>query len=104
MPGLELSDDEEFDETKFKNRKKRASYLKTDDNPHLNSFLDNNPEAENNSSGEFDGNDEDEEKTNGDLDSDAEENPLLDDLTFEKGEERKKSKTDLWFSKVIKRT
>ena len=103
---MTVSDDDDFDELDFKSRKKRMSYSKTDENPNLRLVLneqdvDEEEESEQNVPDYNKYSDDSDANNSGDDNEDDEENPLLNDLTYETGADKKKSKTNMWYNKVI---
>ncbi len=117
LPGMEFSDEDDYDKEEYMSRKpKKVKFDKTDDKNDLYAGLENSVthkhkrgllekeelEDELDSDNLVDSNDE---ETNGVEHSDEhddeaeEENPLLNDLTYGSKAEKKSANSDLWFSK-----
>ena len=117
LPGMEFSDEDDYDKEEYMSRKpKKVKFDKTDDKNDLYAGLENSVthkhkrgllekeelEDELDSDNLVDSNDE---ETNGVEHSDEhddeaeEENPLLNDLTDGSKAEKKSANADLWFSK-----
>jgi hypothetical protein len=117
LPGMEFSDEDDYDKEEYMSRKpKKVKFDKTDDKNDLYAGLENSVthkhkrgllekeelEDELDSDNLVDSNDE---ETNGVEHSDEhddeaeEENPLLNDLTYGSKAEKKSANADLWFSK-----
>jgi hypothetical protein len=94
-----MSDDDDFDEIDFKNRKKRISYLKSDENPNLKLVLDEHDDDEREREVNGSNVDDHDDENGYDSDQDEEENPLLNDLSYESGAEKKNTKTSMWYNK-----
>ncbi len=107
LPGLTVSDDDDFDELDFKSNRKKMSYSKTDENPNLrlvlNENVDEDDEENEQNVPDYNKYSDDSDVENGyekNGDEDDEENPLLNDLSYETGADKKKSKTNMWYNKV----
>lgn len=111
---MEFSDEEDYDKEEYMNRRpKKMKFSKTDDKNDLYETLENSiktkgggirPKDEEGEELEIDENEEVAAGSNSDNDFDEndneEENPLLNDLTYETKSEKRAKNTDLWFSKV----
>lgn len=115
LPGMEFSDEDDYDKEEYMSRKpKRAKFSKTDDTNDLYAGLENSVTHKHKrgllekeeSADEIDSDNlaaSSDEEANGIEPSDDEDategNPLLNDLTYSSKAEKKSANADLWFSK-----
>ena len=117
LPGMEFSDEDDYDKEEYMSRKpKKVKFDKTDDKNDLYAGLENSVthkhkrgllekeelEDELDSDNLVDSNDEETnvvEHSDEHDDEAEEENPLLNDLTYGSKAEKKSANADLWFSK-----
>ena len=101
LPGLEFSDEDDYDEENLVRTTKKVKYAKGErnddfyDNLENGDRLDDEPEEL-----ELDEAHESDEELEQEVDEAGEENPLLADLVLGDKKEKKSMVTNLWFSKV----
>ena len=106
LPGLDFSDEDEYDKESYLNKPRKVKFSKTDDKNDFYERLENGNKDEPVSDTEIEFENEevedehDENKFDDDDEAD-EANPLLDDLVSANKAEKKSMNTDLWFSRVI---
>lgn len=112
LPGMEFSDEEDYDKEEYMTRKpKKMKFSKTDDKNDLYEVLENSiktkgggirPKDEEGEDLDIESAEEEVAGSNSDndvSDDNEEENPLLNDLTYSTKSEKRAKNTDLWFSK-----
>jgi hypothetical protein len=114
LPGMEFSDEDDYDKEDYMTRgARKAKFSKEDDKNEFYASLENSArdgrtglKQKEESADELDledahQSDDDGPGNNAGFDEDeGEENPLLDDLNFVSQSEKKAQTTDIWFSKV----
>ena len=102
LPGLEISDDEEYEDDMYGKRgRKKIKFDKSDDKNDFFARLENGNKDDSENEDEIEpDNEQNHEKLQSD-ESDIDENPLLQYLIDGNRGEKRKMNTNLWFNKVI---
>jgi hypothetical protein len=108
LPGLEVSDDEEFQDDLYARRsKKKIKFSKSDDKNEFYASIENlkskNESGDDDDDELLDTNEDGEEEKNGiaSENDDEDENPLIQDLVDGNKQEKRKMNTNIWFNKVF---
>ena len=105
LPGLEVSEDEEFQDDLYARRsKKKIKFSKSDDKNEFYASIENLKSKDDSDDELLEANENGDEETNGiasENDDDEDENPLIQDLVDGNKQEKRKINTNIWFNKVF---